>query len=81
MTALAIVLAIVSFGFAVAMLVIANRQRDNPGVAAAGRLAALRHALVGVGLLAGLYWIGFLIIAVFLWLVLLPVGYAMARRG
>jgi hypothetical protein len=80
-TALAIVLAIVSFGFAVAMLVIANRQRDNPGVAAAGRLAALRHALVGVGLLAGLYWIGFLIIAVFLWLVLLPVGYAMARRG
>ena len=45
------------------------------------RVERLRHALVGVGLLAGLYWIGFLIIAVFLWLVLLPVGYAMARRG
>jgi hypothetical protein len=77
----AIVLAIVSFGFAAAMLVIANNQRDKPGVAAAGRLAALRHALVGVGLLASLYWIGFLIVAVVVWVLLLPVGYALARRG
>jgi hypothetical protein len=77
----AIIFAAVAFGFAVAMLVIANRQRDKPGVAAAGRLAAFRYALVGVGLLAGLYWIGFLVVAIALWLVLLPVGLSLARRG
>lgn len=81
MVVAAVLAAIVSFGFAVAMLVIANRQRDKPGVAAAGRLAAFRYALVGVGLLASLYWLGFLIVAIALWLVLLPVGYALARRG
>jgi hypothetical protein len=77
----AIVAAVVSFGFAVAMLVIANKQRDKPGVAAAGRLAALRYALVGVGVLAALHWIGFLFVGLVLWLLLLPVGYALARRG
>lgn len=81
MVVAAVLAAIVSFGFAVAMLVIANRQRDKPGVAAAGRLAAFRYALVGVGLLASLYWLGFLIVAIALWLLLLPVGYALARRG
>ena len=63
------------------MLVIANRQRGKPGVAAAGRLAAFRYALVGVGLLAALYWIGFLFIGLAFWLLLLPVGYSLARRG
>jgi hypothetical protein len=63
------------------VLVIANNQRDKPGVTAAGRLAALRYALVGVGLLAGLYWFGFVIIALALWILLLPVGYALARSG
>jgi hypothetical protein len=81
MVVVAIFFAVVAFGFAVAMLVIANRQRDKPGVAAAGRLAALRYALVGVGLLAGLYWFGFVIVALALWVLLLPVGYALARRG
>jgi hypothetical protein len=77
----AVIFAVVAFGFAIAMLVIANNQRDKPGVAAAGRLAALRYALVGVGLLAGLYWIGFVFVALSVWLLLLPVGYALARRG
>jgi hypothetical protein len=77
----AIIFAAVAFGFAVAMLVIASGQRDKPGVAAAGRLAAFRYALVGVGLLAGVYWIGFLIVAIALWFLLLPFGYALARRG
>jgi hypothetical protein len=81
MVVVAIFFAVVAFGFAVAMLVIANRQRDKPGVAAAGRLAALRYALVGVGLLAGLYWFGFVIVALALWVLLLPVGYGLARRG
>lgn len=81
MTVASIVLAVVAFGVAGAMLVVANRQRDRSSVATAARLGALRWALVGAGLLAGLYWIGFLIIAVALWLLLLPVGYALARRG
>ena len=81
MTVVAIIFAMVAFGFAVAMLVIANNQRDKPGLVAAGRLAALRYALVGVGLLAGLYWFGFVIVALALWVVLLPVGYVLARRG
>ncbi len=81
MVVVAVIFALAAFGFAIAMLVIANGQRDKPGVAAAGRLAALRYALVGVGLLAGLYWFGFAIVALGLWLLLLPVGYALARRG
>jgi hypothetical protein len=81
MVVVAIIFAAVAFGFAVAMLLIANKQREKPGVAAAGRLAALRYALVGVGLLAGVYWFGFVIVAIVLWLLLLPVGYALARRG
>jgi hypothetical protein len=80
MVVVTIIFTVVAFGFAVAMLVIANRQRDKPGVAAAGRLAALRYALVGAGLLAGLYWFGFVIVALALWLLLLPVGYRLARR-
>ena len=81
MTVASIVLAVVAFGVAIAMLVVANKQRDRSSVAVAARLGALRWALVGIGLLAGLYWIGFLIIAVVLWVLLLPVGYALARRG
>jgi hypothetical protein len=80
MDALLIVFAVVAFGIAVATLVVSQRQREKPGVAAA-RLSALRYALVAVGLLASLYWIGFVIVAVALWVVLLPVGYVLARRG
>jgi hypothetical protein len=81
MVVLAVIFAVAAFGYAVGLLIIANRQRDRPSVAAAGRLAAFRYALLGVGLLAGLYWFGFVIIGVVLWAVLLPLGYRLARRG
>ena len=81
MTALLVVFAAVAFGISVATLVVSNRQSDKPGVAAAARLSALRYAVLGAGLFAGVYWFGFVIIGVVLWAVLLPIGYVLARRG
>jgi hypothetical protein len=72
--------AIFCFGYATVLLVIASREHES-GLIVSGRLAALRYALVGVGFLAGLFWFGYLIVALAVWGLLLPLGYALARRG
>lgn len=81
MDALLVVFGVIALGIAVVTLVVSQRQRGRPGVAAAARLSALRYAVLGVSLLAGVFWFGFVIIGIVLWTLLLPVGYALARRG